>query len=390
MTMMELAEKESWMRRALELARKAWGRTHPNPMVGAVLVDGDRVLGEGYHRAAGDAHAEVDALSGVSSPVPESAVLFVTLEPCSTAGRTGPCTEAIRKAGVRRVVVGARDPNPEHGGKGIELLREQGIEVESGVLEEACTDLNLIFNHWMARGRPLVAGKMAMTLDGKIACRSGQSQWITGEPAREDVMRWRRLFPAIAVGAGTVLSDQPRLTSRVPGEDEWCPFRMVFDGLLRTANQRDFPSLYTDEFRDRTVVVTTELAGTGYVRRLEREGIRVWVLSADNSQVSYESFRERCRQEKIYGVYIEGGSQLLSGMLQHAALDYLFVYQAPLFFGDDKAKPALRGLRTEKIEQGVRLEKTRHTVVGEDRLCRGFVRYPEKLQVDELLFGHFK
>jgi len=165
---------------------------------------------------------------------------------------------------------------------------------------------------------------------------------------------------------------------------------MVFDGLLRTANEREFPSLYTDEFREKTVVVTTELAGTGYVRRLEKEGIRVWVLSADNSQVSYESFRERCRQEKIYGIYIEGGSQLLSGMIQHAALDYLFVYQAPLFFGDDKAKPALRGLRTEKIDDGVRLQNTRHAVVGEDRLFRGFLRYPEKLQVDELLFGHFK
>jgi len=159
---------------------------------------------------------------------------------------------------------------------------------------------------------------------------------------------------------------------------------------LRTANQREFPGLYTDEFRDRTIVVTTELAGTGYVRRLETEGIRVWVLSAENSQVSYESFRERCRQEKIYGVYTEGGSQLLSGMIQHAALDYLFAYQAPVLFGDDKSKPALRGLRTEAIDQGVRLENTRHAVVGEDRLLRGFLRYPPKLQVDELLFGHFK
>ena len=388
--MKEEKENESRMRRALELARRAWGRTHPNPMVGAVLADGDRVLGEGWHRAAGEEHAEVAALNQVSAPVPESAVLFVTLEPCSTEGRTGPCTEAILRAGVRRVVVGALDPNPEHRGKGVEILREKGVTVETGVLEEECRDLNLIFNHWIEHGEPLVAGKMAMTLDGKIACRNGESKWITSEVAREDVMRWRRLFPAIAVGTGTVLSDQPRLTSRMPGEEEWCPVRMVFDGMLRTANQREFPRLYTDEFRDRTIVVTTELAGTGYVRRLEQEGIRVWVLSADNTQVSYRSFRERCRQEKMYGVYIEGGSQLLSGMIQHAALDYLFVYQAPLFFGDDKAKPALRGLRTEKIDQSVRLENTRHEVVGRDRLCRGFARYPEKLQVDELVFGHFK
>ncbi len=386
---MNRSEKEKWMGRALELARLAWGETHPNPMVGAVLVDQGAVLGEGCHRKVGEPHAEVEALRKVSGPVSDTAVLYVTLEPCSTTGRTGPCTEVIKEAGVRYVVVGALDPNPAHAGKGIELLKEQGIQVETGVLREECEDLNLIFHHRMEKDQPLIAGKMATTLDGKIACRTGQSQWITGEVAREDVMRWRRLFPAVAVGAGTVLSDNPRLTSRRE-DGEWCPVRMVFDGLLRTATQREFPRLYTDEFRDHTVVVTTELAGTGYVRRLEREGIRVWVLSADNSQVSYQAFRDRCREEGIDGVFIEGGSQLLSGMIHHRALDYLFVYQAPLFFGDDKAKPCLRGMRTERIEQGVRLRETRHAVLGDDRLVRGFIQYPATLQVDELIFSHFK
>ncbi len=386
---MNRSEKEKWMGRALELARQAWGETHPNPMVGAVLVDYGQVLAEGCHRRAGEQHAEAEALAQVSEPISDTAVLYVTLEPCCTTGRTGPCTEVIRDSGVRNVVVGALDPNPEHNGRGVAWLKEHGLQVESGILQEECEDLNLIFNHLINTGQPLIAGKMATTLDGKIACRTGQSKWITGEIAREDVMRWRRLFPAVAVGTGTVLSDQPRLTSRL-GDREWCPVRMVFDGMLRTANQREFPRLYTDEFRERTIVVTTELAGTGYVRRLEREGIRVWVLSAENSLVSYQSFRDRCSQEEIDGVFIEGGSQLLSGMIQHAALDYLFVYQAPILFGDDKAKASVRGLRTERIDQAVRLRNTRHAVVGDDRLIRGFVKYPSSMQVDELLFSHFK
>ncbi len=377
------------MGRALELARRAWGETHPNPMVGAVLVDQGAVLGEGCHRRAGEPHAEVEALRQVSGPISDTAVLYITLEPCCTTGRTGPCTEAIRESGVRYVVVGALDPNPDHAGRGVELLKKEGIQVDTGILAEECEDLNLIFHYRMRKGQPLIAGKMATTLDGKIACRTGHSQWITGDSAREDVMRWRRLFPAIAVGAGTVISDNPRLTCR-RDDEEWCPVRMVFDGLLRSANQREFPRLYTDEFRERTVVVTTELAGTGYVRRLEHEGIRVWVLSALNSLVSYQAFRDRCREEGIDGVLIEGGSQLLSGMIHHRALDYLFVYQAPLFFADDKAKPCLRGMRTERIDQGVRLESTRHTVLGDDRLVRGFVRYPSSLQVDELIYSHFK
>lgn len=388
MSSLDDSHKQAFMRRALELAREGWGKTHPNPMVGAVIVEDGRVVAEGFHEKAGHDHAEVAALKNLGRPPATGASLFVTLEPCSTEGQTGACTEAILASGIKTVVVGARDPNPAHAGNGLTLLREKGIQVEEGVLADECSDLNLVFDFWISRQRTFFAGKIATTMDGKIACRTGASKWITGEVARQDVMRWRRLFPAIGVGTNTVLKDQPRLTSRIAGEEEWCPTRFVFDGLLRTAHQKELPSLYTDEFRERTIVVTTEHAGTGYVRRLSSEGLNVWCFPSKLPRVPFDLFRERCAQEGIVGVYFEGGSLLLSEMMQAREIDYLFCYRAPLLFADDKAKAVLRGLRTEKIEQGVRLTSVRHASLGDDQLMRGLVQYPEKMSVDEVIFSH--
>ena len=178
------------------------GNTHPNPMVGAVIVEQDQVVATGYHKAAGKDHAEVDALRNLGRQPASDAVLYVTLEPCCTHGRTPPCTEAILDAGIRQVYIGTSDPNPKVAGQGIQQLREAGVEVHSGkLLEKQCRDLNLIYNHWISNSlSPLLAGKVATTLDGFTATRDKQSKWITSEQARQDVMRWRRLFPAIAVG----------------------------------------------------------------------------------------------------------------------------------------------------------------------------------------------
>ncbi len=381
------SQKQTFMRRALALANEGWGKTHPNPMVGAVVVENGEVVAEGFHAKAGEDHAELAALKSLGRRPAGDASLFVTLEPCSTKGRTGACTEAILAAGLKRVVVGARDPNPAHAGRGLTFLREKGVEVEEGILADECTDLNLVSNFWTTQQKTFFAAKIATTMDGKIACRTGESKWITGEAARRDVMRWRRLFPAIGVGTNTVLKDQPRLTSRMEGE-EWCPVRFIFDGLLRTAHQKDLPSVYTDEFRDRTVVVTTEHAGTGYVRRLNSEGLKVWCFPSKLPRVPFGLFRERCTQEGIAGVYFEGGSLLLSEMMQSKEIDYLFCYRAPLLFADDKAKSVLRGLRTEKIDQGIRLANVKHAFLGDDQLIRGLVDYPDKLSIDEVIFSH--
>lgn len=375
------------MRRALELAHSVWGTTHPNPMVGAVLVEDGKIVGEGATAPDGGPHAERLALLTRGKKPRPGAVLYVTLEPCSTEGRTGACTEAIKAAEIKTVVVGTTDPNPAHAGRGLELLRAAGIEVISGVLEAECRDLNLIFNHWITTDTPLLAAKTATTLDGRIACRTGDSRWITGEVARADVMRWRRLFPAIAVGAGTLMHDNPRLTSRIAGREEWCPVRFVFDGLLRTVTDRNLPAVYTDEFKERTIVVTTPHGGMGYVRKLKDMGVRVWVLPSTTQRVAWPDFRRKCADERIAGVYFEGGAQLLSQLLRDAQIDYLFSYRAPMILGDDRAKPMMNGLRTEKLVNAVRLTEVHHNVLGDDMLARGRVVYPEKLFVDETVFS---
>lgn len=376
-----------FMARALELARQAWGQTHPNPMVGALIVERGRIVAEGWHARDGGAHAERVALTALGRKPSSKASLYVTLEPCSTPGRTGACCDAIIEAGIRHVVVGATDPNPAHAGAGFNRLREAGVVVETGVAETECTDLNLIFNHWITTGRPLLAAKTAVTLDGRIACRTGDSQWITNPHSREDVHRWRRLFPGIAVGAMTVLHDNPRLTARAPDGEEWCPWRFVFDGLLRTVVDRNLPKVYTDEHRGRTIVVTTPHGGLGYVRKLREAGVTVWVMPSDTQRVSFADFKTRCAAEGIAGVYCEGGSLLISEMLRARELDYLFNYRAPLLLADEKSKAGFTGLRTERIAQAVRLADVRHAVLGDDQLMRGRLVYPDRVQIDENVFG---
>ncbi|WP_221028799.1 bifunctional diaminohydroxyphosphoribosylaminopyrimidine deaminase/5-amino-6-(5-phosphoribosylamino)uracil reductase RibD [Actomonas aquatica] len=376
---------ESFMQQALALAKRAWGHTHPNPMVGAVIVEDGVVVAEGWHVKDGEAHAERAALSALGRAPKAGATLYVTLEPCSTPGRTGACCDAIIAAGIKHVVVGATDPNPDHAGKGFAVLREAGVEVVTGVLEEVCTDLNLIFNHWITTGHPLLAAKTAVSIDGRIATRTGDSKWITNEQSRADVHHWRRLFPAIAVGAMTVLQDNPRLTARAADGTEWCPRRFVFDGLLRSVVDRYMPAVYTDEFKDRTVVVTTPHGGLGYVRKLRDLGIEVWVIDSDTQQVAFEDFKQRCAAEKITGVYVEGGARLIGEMLRTRELDYLFNYRAPVLMADDRARAGFVGLRTEKLAHALRLRDVKHAAFGDDQLMRGAVVYPERVQVDEAL-----
>jgi diaminohydroxyphosphoribosylaminopyrimidine deaminase/5-amino-6-(5-phosphoribosylamino)uracil reductase len=314
------------------------------------------------------------------------ATLYVTLEPCSTPGRTGACTDAIVAAGLKHVVVGATDPNPAHAGRGYEVLRTAGVAVTTDVLADDCADLNLIYNHWTATGGPMLAAKVAVSLDGKIATRANDSQWITGDAARADVHRWRRLFPAIAVGAGTILNDDPQLTSR-QDDQVWCPVRFVFDGLLRTVGEKRLPRVYSDEYKERTIVVTTPHGGLGYVRKLQAQGVQVWSLASDTTRAPLPDFRRMCAAAGITGVYFEGGAQIISELIQFRQLDYLFVYRAPVLLGDERAKAAFKGLRTEKVANAVRLDDVRHAAFGPDELMRGRVAYPEKLQVDETTFS---
>lgn len=380
-------EDDHFMGRAVALAKQAWGKTHPNPLVGALIVENGEVVAEGFHAQDGGPHAEKVALANLGRAPKPGATLYVTLEPCSTHGRTGACCEAILAAGIKRVVAGATDPNPAHAGRGFDVLRAAGVEVVAGVRAAECADLNLIFNHVMATGLPMLAAKVAITLDGKIACRTGESKWITGEAARADVHGWRRYFPGIAAGAATIMKDNPKLTARTADGETWCPLRFVFDGLLRTVTDAHLPDVYTDEFRERTVVVTTQHGGMGYVKKLRNLGVQVWLLDSPTQRAGFGAFRKKCEEEKVTGVYFEGGALLISELLRTKELDYLFAYRAPILFADDKAKTMFAGLRPEKIEQAVRLADVRHEVLGDDSLMRGRVTYPEKLLLDETVFS---
>lgn len=367
----ELSEHAHYMQRALKLARQAWGKTHPNPMVGAVIVEAGRIVAEGWHGAAGQDHAEVSALKALGRPPKPGARLYVTLEPCSTSGRTGPCTRAIMDAGIGQVVVGAPDPNPAHAGRGLSLLRQSGVEVIDGVMRADCENLNLIFNHWITRQRPLIAAKMALTLDGKFAAASGQAHWITGEAARADVMRWRRYFPAIAVGAETVMQDDPRLTARFESET-WCPVRLVFDRSLRTLKQASLPRLYTDTYRAKTVVLCHENLPREDFNRAEQLGLQLWPLPRQGDYFDWAAVCRRCVEANIIGVYVETGPELATAMLEQGIADYAFVYQAPKFLCD-AAAPGIGSMRhTRSMDVALQLRDPQMQNFGSDRLIRGY------------------
>lgn len=367
-----------FMREALAEARKAWGDTHPNPAVGAVIVRDGQVVARGYTQPAGGAHAEVCALEDFRArglEVSDQTVLYVTLEPCSTIGRTGACTDAIIESGIRRVVIGAIDPNPAHKGRGVDILQKAGVSVKTGVLEDECQDLNLIFNHWITTGKPFIAAKIATTLDGRIATRGGLSKWITGPRAREDVMRWRGYFPAIAVGSGTVLADNPRLTVRRQGESESSPQRFIFDRNLVTFRD-ERPNVYTDGFASQTIVVTPESRRTAAEAFSQKFGISIWSLGECDGDGGIQAFLDHCIEARIYGVYIEGGAHLLSGFLRAQALHYLFCYRAPKLLGDNAALAPFFGREPATMAEAVQLAEVKHESFGDDQLMRGFVRYP--------------
>ncbi len=356
-----------FMGRALELACRAWGETHPNPMVGAVLVENGAIVAEGWHAKDGGPHAERVALAALERRPKPGATMVVTLEPCSTPGRTGACCDALIAAGIARVVIGATDPNPAHAGRGAEVLRAAGIAVTEGVRADECAELNLIFNHWITTGRPLLAGKIATTRDGFSRPPPGAPRWITGTEARADVHRWRRLFPAIAAGAGTVRTDNPALTRRWTDAEgaarEDCGWRFVFDAALVTAAgmETDWPRVYADAWRGRTTVVTSAAADPAARARLEAAGVRVWLQETTRGARGWGEFAARCAAERISGVYVEGGAELLADARAAGALGYAFHYRAAFDGG------AGWGGRVDFGEMG----EVKEEQLGADVLLRG-------------------
>ncbi len=364
---------EFFMRCAIELAKRAWGDTHPNPMVGAVIVEDGEIVASGWHTRAGEPHAEPAAISGLGRRPKPGATLYVTLEPCCTHGRTPPCTEAIKAAGFTRVVIGATDPNPAHAGHGYEVLRAAGIDVVTGVLAGECADLNLIFNHNIVTGSPFFALKIATTLDGRTATATGESQWITGPESRAEVMRLRRLYPAIAVGSGTVKADNPRLTSRT-SDDEWCPLRIILDRSGSLAG-REGLHVFSDRHQARTIVVLGERAHDESSIWYEDRGVGVWVIPHTDGTGFLAALRKRCAAEKIPGVLFEPGATLAGALLGAGEADYLYDFQAPVLLADNAARPFASGPARPKLADALRLRDIRRESFGEDLLTRGHLTY---------------
>lgn len=358
-------EDLDYMHLAVELAKRGTGWTSPNPLVGAVLVKDGEIIGQGWHAKCGELHAERHALKNCTAS-PRGATLYVTLEPCCHQGRQPPCTDAILEAGITRVVVGSSDPNPLVAGKGLELLRRRGVEVESGVLKAECDALNPVFFHFIQTRRPYVVMKYAMTMDGKIATRTGASQWITGEEARQRVHQDRHRYTAIMAGVGTVLADDPLLTCRMEGGKN--PVRIICDTHLRTPLQ----SRIVRTARE----VPTILAVCGDQDRYapyEAAGCQVWNLPCRADHVDLDALMERLGAEEIDSVLLEGGGTLNWAALESGIVQRVQAYIAPKLFGGAAAKSPVAGTGVELPAQAVHLQDTTITRLGPDFLLESEV-----------------
>ncbi len=316
------------MRRALRLAERGRGRTAPNPIVGAVLVHGGRVVGEGWHRALGRGHAEVEALRAAGRAA-RGATLFVTLEPCAHWGRTPPCTDALVEAGIARCVVATRDPDPRVNGRGLRRLRAAGLRVEVGLLAHEARAQLAGYLRVHEHGRPRITWKVATTLDGRIADARGRSRWITGDAARADGHRLRAASDAIVVGSGTARADDPRLTARA-GARAATPLRVVVDSRLRLPLSL---RLYSPALARGTVVACTAAAPAARARALVARGVTVWRLAAARGRVSPTALARRLAREARHEVLLEGGATLGSAFLRAGLVQRLVIYAAPIVLG---------------------------------------------------------
>lgn len=354
------------MRRALILAERARGFTAPNPMVGAVVVKGGRIIGEGYHRRAGDDHAEVRALkcAGTSS---RGAVLYVTLEPCCHRGRTGPCTEAIQNAGIREVVVATLDSNPLIAGKGVRKLRRAGVKVKTGLLREDARRLNEVHFHWFEHGRPFVTLKMAQTLDGRIATVTGDSQWISSEKSRAMAHQLRADADAVVVGMGTVRSDNPSLTVRhVKGND---PYRIVMTTSAKFPRRCSLLSANDD---CKTVVATAKSTLDKFVQSKRGRGVTTWtVAQTENGKLDVGDFVTKAADFGIRSLLVEGGSELGTSFLRAGLVDKCVVVIAPKLLG--AGIDSIGDMKVVKMADALEFGSASFEQCGPDMIFTGYL-----------------
>ena len=372
---------EEYMRRALELSLRGTGRVSPNPLVGAVIVKDGRIIGEGWHAVFGGLHAERAALENCRSrgEDPAGADIYVTLEPCCHHGKQPPCTDALIEAGIRRVFTGSGDPNPKVAGKGIRILREHGIEVTEHLLEEECRKVNEVFFHYITTGLPLVVLKYAMTLDGKTACFTGASRWVTGEAARRHVHETRNRLSAIMAGVGTVLTDDPLLTCRLGGTGR-DPVRIICDSSLRTpltakvvTTAREAPTILATCCRDKEKQAPYIAAGCRILECKDPRPQDPPGTSPSGPRVDLRDLMTKLGAAGIDSILLEGGSTLAWSALESGIVQKVQAYIAPKIFGGASSKTPVGGAGFPAPDKAVRLKNMTMTLLGQDLLLEACI-----------------
>lgn len=371
------ADKE-FMRMALELAARGRGLVSPNPMVGAVVVKDGRVLGQGYHKEAGGRHAEVYALAEAKGET-EGATVYVNLEPCCHFGRNPPCTNQLIAAGITRVVVAVTDPNPRVSGAGLRELEENGIEVTTGVLAEEARRLNEVFFKYITTGLPFVSIKAAVSLDGKIATRTGNSRWISGEESRRRGHELRRAADAIVVGVGTVIKDDPLLNVRLPVLQDKAktkhPLRLILDSRARIP----LTAKVIKENPEQTVIVTGSDPPAYKVEKLRAAGVRIWTLPLRRGRVSLPALLAKAGEERLSSLLVEGGGEVNAAFLGENLVDKVYLFLAPRIIGGASAPTWVEGEGVDQVVKGSHWRNAGLTELGNDLLLE---YYPEEEGAD--------
>jgi diaminohydroxyphosphoribosylaminopyrimidine deaminase/5-amino-6-(5-phosphoribosylamino)uracil reductase len=352
----------AFMRMALEEAERARGQTHPNPCVGCVIVRDGQVLARGFHTRAGQPHAEVEAIRNAGEVSLQGATFYVTLEPCSHHGRTPPCADALVKAGAARVVSGMVDPNPLVSGRGLQRLKDAGISVVTGVLQEECRALNESFVVAVTLGRPWVTLKAAVSLDGRVATRTGESQWISGEASRAEVHRMRADHDAILVGSGTLRADNPRLTARIPGENPRQPHRYAIDTRLEVPDE----AALLEPGGPPVTLICALGAASERAAALRSRGVDVVELPAVEGRIPVTSVLALLMQRGQIRLLVEGGAELAGAFVDAGCVDRLVLFVAPLLLGGREAPAALGGLGVGRLTDALRARRTRVQALGDD------------------------
>lgn len=358
---------EFYMSKALDIAEKGRGKVSPNPLVGAIIVKENRIISEGYHECCGHAHAEVNAFQNATENV-EGATMYVTLEPCSHYGKTPPCADKIIEKKISKVVIGTLDPNPLVAGRGVLKLKNAGIKVEVGVLEEKCKKKNEIFIKYIVEKKPFIIMKVGMSLDGKIATKNGESRWITGETSRGEVHKLRNEVSGIMVGVNTIIKDDPELTCRI--ENGRNPIRIIVDSTLRIPkNSR----IVNTSNKNKTIIVTTNKAKEKDKIELIDKGIEIIEVNNKNGRVDLNELCSRIGEKGIDSVLLEGGGELNYSALRAGIVDKVMVYIAPKIIGGNLAKGPVLGEGISSLKDAFSLNSLSTKVVGDDILIEGYV-----------------